>query len=72
MVMSVISQDELVDLFLCKATEPPPEANLILAKHLQSKESCDLASAVAEAMRQYAGRDRFLLPTPAELLPPLA
>ena len=44
-----MSKEELVALFLKKAAEPPPEANLILARHLQCKESCDLAQAVSEA-----------------------
>jgi predicted anti-sigma-YlaC factor YlaD len=66
-----MSQEELADLFLKKAAEPPPEANLILATHLQCKQSRDLAQAVAGAIRQYvaAGSDR--LPTPPDLLPPL-
>jgi len=57
---------------MAKSAEPPPAANLILARHLQCKESCTLASAVAEATLRYAGAERTLLPTPPELLPPLA
>ena len=57
---------------MSKAAEPPPAANLILARHLQCKESCDLSSAIAEATQRYAGTDRTLLLTPPELLPPLA
>ena len=67
-----MSKEELEELFLKKAAEPPPEANLILARHLQCKESCALSRAVAEATQRYAGIERTLLPTPPELLPPLA
>jgi hypothetical protein len=66
-----MSKEELVALFLMKAAEPPPEANLILARHLQCKESCDLAQAVSKAIQQYAAPGSYLLPTPPELLPPL-
>jgi hypothetical protein len=66
-----LSQKELAALFLRKAAEPPPEANLILARHLQCKESCDLAQAVSEAIRHYAPPGSYRLPTPTELLPPL-
>jgi hypothetical protein len=66
-----MSQEELADLFLKKAAELPPEANLILAMHLQCRESCDLAHAVAEAMRQYVAPGSHRLPTPPGLLPPL-
>jgi hypothetical protein len=66
-----MSQEELVALFLKKAAEPPPEANLILARHLQCKESCDLAHAVSEAIRHYVPPGSYRLPTPPELLPPL-
>jgi len=66
-----LSQEELVALFLKKAAEPPPEANLILARHLQCKESCDLARAVSEAIRHYVAQGSYRLPTPQELLLPL-
>jgi hypothetical protein len=66
-----MSQEELADLFLNKAAETPPEANLILARHLQCKQSCDLAHAVAEVIRQYVAPGSHRLPTPPELLPPL-
>ena len=45
-----MSQEALAALFIQKAAEPPPEANLILARHLKCRESCDLAHAVSEAM----------------------
>ena len=66
-----MSKEKLVELFLKKAAKPPPEANLILARHLQCKESCDLAQAVAEAVRQYVAPGSCRLQTPPELLPPL-
>jgi hypothetical protein len=66
-----MSQEELVALFLKKAAEPPPEANLILARHLQCKESRDIAQSVAEAIRHYVPPGSYRLPTPTDLLPPL-
>ena len=66
-----MSQEALAELFVRKVAEPPPEANLILARHLQSRESCDLAHAVSEAINRYVGTDSHRLPTPPELLPPL-
>jgi hypothetical protein len=66
-----MSQEALVELFLKKAAEPAPEANVILARHLQSRESCDLARAVSEAIGRYVATDTPWLPTPPELLPPL-
>jgi hypothetical protein len=67
-----MTTEELAALFMAKAAEAPPAANLILARHLQCRESRDLSSAVAEATQRYAGTERTLLPTPPELLPPLA
>jgi len=72
MARSVKTRDELAELLMAKAAEAPPAANLILARHLQSKESCDLSNAVAEATRRYAGADKTLLVAPPDLLPPLA
>jgi hypothetical protein len=66
-----MSQEALAELFLKKAAEPPPEANLILARHLQSRESCDLSRAISEAINRYVATDSPRLPTPPELLPPL-
>jgi hypothetical protein len=67
-----MTREELAALFMAKAAEAPPASNLILARHLQCKESCDLSSAVAEAIQRYAGTDRTLLLAPLELLTPLA
>jgi hypothetical protein len=66
-----MSKEELAELFLKKAAEPPPEANLILARHLQSRESCDLAHAVSDAMSRHVTAGTHRLPTPPDLLPPL-
>ena len=66
-----MTKEELAALFMAKADEAPA-ANLLLARHLQCKESCDLSSAIAEATQRYAGTDRTLLQAPPELLSPLA
>jgi hypothetical protein len=66
-----MSREELEELLLKKAAEPPPEANLILAKHLKSRESCELARAVSEAMSRHVATGTHRLPTPPDLLPPL-
>ena len=72
MARRVKTRDELAALFMAKAAEAPPAADLILAMHLQCRESCDLSNAVAEATRRYAEANRTLLLTPPDLLPPLA
>jgi hypothetical protein len=66
-----MSKEELEELLLKKAAEPPPEANLILAMHLRSRESCDLAHAVSDAMSRHVTAGTHRLPTPQDLLPPL-
>jgi len=66
-----MSQEALAALFIQKAAEPPPEANLILARHLKCRESSDLAHAVSEAMSRYVATGSHRLPTPSDLLPPL-
>jgi hypothetical protein len=66
-----MSQEELAQMFLEKAAEPPQEANLILARHLQSRESRDLAHAVSEAMSRQVTTGTGRIPTPPDLLPPL-
>jgi hypothetical protein len=67
-----MTREELAALFMAKAAEAPPAANLILARHLQCRESRDLSSAIAESAQRYAGTDRTLLQAPLELLSPLA
>jgi hypothetical protein len=71
MPRSEMTRDELVALFAMKATAPPPEANQLLARHLQCKESIRLAGVVRQAMDRFAGTDSVALAAPSELLPPL-
>jgi hypothetical protein len=71
MPRSEITREELVVIFAMKAAAPPPEANELLVRHLQSKESIRLADAVRQAMDSLAGTDNVPLSTPPELLPPL-
>jgi hypothetical protein len=66
-----MTHDELLALFAEKATAPPPEANQLLARHLQCKASLRLASAVSAALNVYVGSDPVPLSTPSPLLPPL-
>jgi hypothetical protein len=69
--LTPISRDDLLALFAEKAIAPPPEANQLLARHLQCKTSIRLASAVLAALNVYAGSDPVPLSTPSPLLPPL-
>jgi hypothetical protein len=64
-------REELVAVFEAQATAPPPEANRLLARHLQCKTSIKLAVAVRDALGRYAGDDPLPLPAPSTLLPPL-
>jgi hypothetical protein len=66
-----MSREELVAVFEARAAAPPPEANRLLARHLQCKTSVKLAAAVRDALGRYAGDDPLLLPAPSTLLPPL-
>ena len=54
-----------------KAWAPTPGTSQMLTRHLQSKESLQLAHCQAAAMDRYAEADSHPLPTPTELLPPL-
>jgi hypothetical protein len=72
MPWSETTREELVAVFAMKATAPPPEANKLLVRHLQCKESIQLAGAVRQAMDQHVGTDSVPLSTPSELLPPLS
>jgi hypothetical protein len=65
------SREELVALFEAQAATPPPEANRLLARHLQCKTSIKLAVDVRDALGRYAGDDPLPLPAPSALLPPL-
>ena len=64
-----MSRDDLLALFAKKATAPPPEANQLLAMHLQCKASLHLASAVSAALNVCVGGDPVPLSTPSPLLP---
>ena len=63
---------DLLDLFARKATEPLPESNQLLVRHLQCKESLKAAHCLVEAIDRFAGRDDPPLPAPSGLLPPPA
>ena len=63
---------ELIALFEAKATALPPESSQMLVRHLQCKESLELAHILTEAMDRYAANDSQQLAVPADLLPPLA
>jgi hypothetical protein len=67
--LTPMSRDHLLALFAEKATAPPPEANQLLARHLQCKASLRLASAVSAALNVYDGSDPVPLSTPSPLLP---
>jgi hypothetical protein len=69
--LTPISRDDLLALFAEKATAPPPEANQLLVRHVQCKESIHLAGAVRQVVDRFAGTDSLTLSTPSELLPPL-
>jgi hypothetical protein len=71
MSQSEMTRDELVALFAAKATAPPPEANLLLARHLKCEESVHLAGFVSEAMNRYTESSSQRLHVPSQLLPPL-
>jgi len=62
---------DLIALLREKATAPPPAASQLLVRHLQCKESVDLAHCLSEAMDRYAATTGLPLPSPSELLPPL-
>ena len=62
---------ELLALLAAKAAAPPPETSQMLARHIQCKESVELAHCVTAAMGRDAAADSHPLPAPTELLPPL-
>jgi hypothetical protein len=68
---AVMTTAGLLNLFLRKATEPPPESSQILVRHLQCKESLKVAQSLTEALDRFAGRDDHPLSAPPEMLPPL-
>ncbi|KAA6465318.1 hypothetical protein DYQ86_05090 [Acidobacteria bacterium AB60] len=72
MPVTKMTPEALIALFEARASAPPPEANQMLVRHLQCKDSLLVSRAVAEASDRYVGNDNQLLTTPTELLPPLA
>jgi len=65
-----MTTEDLLNLFLQKATEPPPESSQMLVRHLQCKESLKAAQSLTEALDRFAGRDDHPLSAPPELLAP--
>ena len=61
---------DLADLFVRKASEPPPESSQMLVRHLQCKESLKAAHSLTEALDRFARRDDRPLSAPPELLAP--
>lgn len=64
--------EDLIALFETAASAPPPEPSRMLARHLQCKESLDLARNLTEAMDRHIGLESQPLAPPTDLLPPLA
>ena len=63
--------ERLLALLKEKANGAPPEANQLLASHLQCEESIMLANAVQHALDRFPGSDTPLLEAPTSILPPL-
>jgi len=61
---------DLQDLFVRKASEPPPESSQMLVRHLQCKESLKAAHCLTEALDRFARNEDHPLPAPAGLLVP--
>jgi len=64
--------DELIDLFQAKALAPPPAASQLFARHLECKESLQIASVLTSAMARHGASGDRPIPAPSEILPPLA
>ena len=67
---AAMTTEDLLNLFLQKATESPPESSQMLVRHLQCKESIKAAQSLTEALDRFAGRDDHPLSAPPELLAP--
>ena len=67
---AAMTTEDLLNLFLQKATESPPESSQMLVRHLQCKESIKAAQSLTEALDRFAGRDDHPLSAPQELLAP--
>ena len=72
MAVRELTPVELTTLLLAKAEAPLSEANQLLVRHLQCKESQRLSAAVAGAVERYGGSTNQILAAPPDLLVPLA
>ena len=63
--------EKLLALLKERATGAPPEADQLLARHLQCKESIMLANAIQHALDHFTSNDTPLLEAPSSILPPL-
>ena len=63
--------EKLLALLKENANGAPPEADQLLARHLECKESILLANAIQRALDRFPGNDEPLLEAPSSLLPPL-
>jgi hypothetical protein len=69
-VMSKADLLDLLDLFICKATEPLPDSSLMIVRHFQCKESLKAAQSLIEVLDRFARRNDHPLSAPPELLAP--
>lgn len=67
-----LSAEDLITLFRTRAAAPPPEASQTLARHLQCKDSLQLAHCITEAVNRHVAAGSAPLAAPSEMLPPLA
>ena len=67
-----MTAEDLIEMFRAKAAAPPPEASQMLARHLQCRDSLQLAHCVTEAVNRHVAAGSAPLAAPSELLLPLA
>jgi hypothetical protein len=67
-----MTQEDLVALFINRATVPLTEDNRLLLRHLKCKDSLRLSDALANAMNDSGNSKGPKLPAPSDLLAPLA
>jgi hypothetical protein len=63
--------EKLLALLKERAAGEPPEADQLLARHLQYKESIMLANAIQHALDRFPGNNTPLLKAQSSILPPL-
>ena len=63
--------EDLLALLKEKANGAPPEADQLLARHLQCKDSIRLSNAIQNALDRFRGNEAPLLEAPSSILPPL-